>query len=30
MEAGGKEAVVINPESLEKAIKGVTGTHVYP
>jgi len=30
MEAGGKEAVVINPESLEKAIKGVTGTYIYP
>jgi len=30
MEAGGKEAVVTNPESLEKAIKGETGTHIYP
>ena len=30
MEAGGKEAVVINPESLEKAIKGVTGTYSTP
>jgi len=30
LEAGGKEAIVTNPESLEKAIKGETGTHIYP
>ena len=30
LEAGGKEAVVTNPESLEKALKGETGTHIYP
>jgi len=29
MEAGGKEAVVTNPASLDKAIKGVTGTYSY-
>jgi carbamate kinase len=30
LEAGGQEAIVTNPESLEKAIKGMTGTHIYP
>ena len=30
LEAGGKEAIVTNPESLEKALKGETGTHIYP
>ena len=30
LEPGGKEAIVTNPESLEKAIKGKTGTHIYP
>lgn len=30
LEAGGKEAVITNPESLEKALKGETGTHIYP
>ena len=30
LEAGGQEAIVTNPESLEKALKGETGTHVYP
>ncbi|HBY56338.1 MAG TPA: carbamate kinase [Candidatus Atribacteria bacterium] len=29
LEAGGKEAIVTNPESLEKALKGETGTHIY-
>ena len=30
LEAGGKEAIVTNPKSLEKAIKGLTGTHIFP
>ncbi len=30
LEAGGKEAIVTNPKSLEKALKGETGTHIYP
>jgi carbamate kinase len=30
LEAGGKEAIVTKPESLEKALKGETGTHIYP
>jgi carbamate kinase len=30
LEAGGKEAIVTNPESLERALKGETGTHIYP
>jgi len=30
LEAGGKEAIITNPESLEKALKGETGTHIYP
>jgi carbamate kinase len=30
LETGGKEAIVTNPESLEKALKGKTGTHIYP
>jgi len=30
LEAGGKEAIVTNPESLEKALKGETGTHIFP
>ncbi len=30
LEAGGKKAIVTNPESLEKALKGETGTHIYP
>ena len=30
LEAGGKEAIVTNPESLEKALKGETGTHIVP
>jgi carbamate kinase len=30
LEAVGKEAIVTNPELLEKAIKGETGTHIYP
>jgi len=28
LEAGGKEAIVTNPESLERALKGETGTHI--
>jgi len=30
LEAGGKEAIITNPESLERALKGETGTHIYP
>ena len=30
LEAGGKEAIVTNPESLERALKGKTGTHIFP
>ena len=30
LEAGGKEAIVTNPESLERALRGETGTHIYP
>jgi len=29
LEAGGEEAIVTNPESLERALKGETGTHIY-
>ncbi len=30
LEAGGKEAIVTKPESLERALKGETGTHIRP
>jgi carbamate kinase len=30
LESGGKEAIITNPESLEAAVTGKTGTHVYP
>jgi len=30
LEAGGKEAIVTNPESLERALDHKTGTHIYP
>ena len=30
LEKGGKKAIITNPESLEDAIAGKTGTHVYP
>lgn len=29
LENGGKEAIITNPESLEEAIAGRTGTHIY-
>lgn len=29
LEKGGKHAIVTNPESLQEAIKGKTGTHIY-
>lgn len=29
LENGGKEAIITNPESLEEAIVGKTGTHIY-
>lgn len=30
LEKGGKQAIITNPESLEEAVAGLTGTHVYP
>ncbi|WP_088226147.1 carbamate kinase [Desulfosporosinus sp. FKB] len=30
LENGGKEAIITNPESLEDAVAGKTGTHVFP
>ena len=30
LEKGGQKAIITNPESLEEAIAGLTGTHVYP
>lgn len=30
LEKGGKEAIITNPESLEEAVAGKAGTHVYP
>ena len=30
LEAGGREAIITSPESLEKALKGETGTHIFP
>ena len=30
LEKGGKHAIITNPESLEDAVAGRTGTHVYP
>lgn len=30
LEADGKEAIVTKPESLERALKGETGTHIHP
>ncbi|MHB1654185.1 MAG: carbamate kinase [Desulfitobacteriaceae bacterium] len=30
LEQGGKKAIITNPESLEEAVAGQTGTHVYP
>lgn len=30
LENGGKEAIITNPESLEDAVAGKTGTHIYP
>lgn len=30
LEHGGKEAIITNPENLERAIRGETGTHVTP
>lgn len=29
LENGGKEAIITNPESLEEAVAGKTGTHIY-
>lgn len=30
LEAGGKHAIVTNPENLERALRGETGTHFFP
>ncbi|MBC9785116.1 carbamate kinase [Heliobacterium chlorum] len=30
LERGGKKAIITNPESLEEAVAGRTGTHVFP
>ena len=30
LERGGKQAIITNPESLEDAVSGKTGTHIYP
>jgi carbamate kinase len=30
LEKGGKKAIITNPESLEEAVAGKTGTHIYP
>lgn len=30
LENGGKQAIITNPESLEDAVAGKTGTHIYP
>jgi carbamate kinase len=30
LEAGGKQAIVTNPENLERALRGETGTHFFP
>lgn len=30
LEAGGKQAIITNPENLERALRGETGTHIFP
>lgn len=30
LEAGGKKAIITNPENIERALKGETGTHIEP
>ena len=30
LEQGGKKAIITNPESLQEAVAGCTGTHIYP
>ena len=30
LEGGGKEGIITNPENLERAVTGQTGTHIYP
>ena len=30
LEAGGKSAIITNPENLARAVKGQAGTHIYP
>ncbi len=30
LEAGGKRAIITNPENLERALRGETGTHIFP
>jgi carbamate kinase len=30
LEAGGKEAIITNPENIGRAMRGETGTHITP
>ncbi|MGQ9713436.1 MAG: amino acid kinase family protein, partial [Anaerolineae bacterium] len=30
LEAGGKKAIITNPENIERALQGKTGTHIEP
>jgi carbamate kinase len=30
LENGGKEALITNPENIERALRGETGTHITP
>jgi carbamate kinase len=30
LKAGGKHAIITNPENLARAVKGEAGTHIYP
>jgi carbamate kinase len=30
LEAGGRQAIVTNPENIERALAGQTGTHFFP
>lgn len=30
LEAGGKEAIITNPENIGRALRGETGTHIVP
>jgi len=30
LEAGGKKAIITNPENIARALRGETGTHILP